>query len=758
MKKYLMIGFAAIAFASCSNHDFETMSQEEIVKAEYDAKFIATFGQPSRSQTWGFGASTRAFTRSGNTSGSYTPWPATHEYKDASGKVVAGANMNHNQWGSSDLQSMPFGGWIVPDPLTPGQKERVKAYFQANPNLGHQDPQYANFFVQQVYTGGTDAPETGNKESTKAADGTPYNALNMNQLTVGEANSHINDFNAGTCTSSEVLYNDGTTDSDQITLMVNVDDTSCFGYHDTGGSNVKGKINHNDKWALVSAATIDEWAAANGNPGEAVTDKWNRSFMGFDHELLPESDLVTDDYALLSQVPNLNNIPYAWDGEKVMIIGAVPESTETTKNDDFDLMPYFANHVSGNNATCSTENGKIVCTFGQYYGSLTFGQGTQDWTPYSKLVIEFETSTISGTVMDIPFSVGDTKVEVPLNDVKWYGDDQGPTIVSQDGTPSQNGTLTITSVKLIGKTIEGQTYDPSDYYNPTYLLGDADADKIAFYSTNTNMYGGTILDLTEDEMKTTQDGKTCLNLVKFRQLKNDGYHPISTDLKTWVKWEAACDGYYSDWIVTLTKAERITPPDDYTPDYQGRIMAEDLTANNDPTGKKSDWDFNDVVFDWDIHDGKAYIKLWAAGGTLPLTIGGELNAEGTEVVGGVEVHGKFGVSTNTMVNTGLAEREAKEFVLNDGITYTNGDANAIKLYVKKNGQWIEITAEQGKPAGKFNCEVGTEWCDEYVDIRRVYPQFAAWVTNEKVNWATLETGRAVLTDENLENNDVYPLE
>ena len=77
--------------------------------------------------------------------------------------------------------------------------------------------------------------------------------------------------------------------------------------------------------------------------------------------------------------------------------------------------------------------------------------------------------------------------------------------------------------------------------------------------------------------------------------------------------------------------------------------------------------------------------------------------------------------------------------------------------VKKNGQWIEITAEQGEPAGKFNCEVGTEWCDEYVDIRRVYPQFAAWVANEKVNWATLETGRAVLTDENLENNDVYPL-
>ena len=61
MKKYLMIGFAAVAFASCSNHDFETYSPEQIVKAEYDAKFIAEFGQPGANQDWGFGtASTRA--------------------------------------------------------------------------------------------------------------------------------------------------------------------------------------------------------------------------------------------------------------------------------------------------------------------------------------------------------------------------------------------------------------------------------------------------------------------------------------------------------------------------------------------------------------------------------------------------------------------------------------------------------------------------------------------------------------------------
>ena len=67
-------------------------------------------------------------------------------------------------------------------------------------------------------------------------------------------------------------------------LMVNIDDTSCFGYHDSGSSNEAGKsVNHNDRCALVSASDIDTWAAANGNIGEAVfSEEWNRSFLGFD--------------------------------------------------------------------------------------------------------------------------------------------------------------------------------------------------------------------------------------------------------------------------------------------------------------------------------------------------------------------------------------------------------------------------------------------------------------------------------------------
>ncbi len=772
MKKVYLFGASALVIGammtSCVSHDFDT-SRQDYWRSYYEKKFIEAFGSVSPDQDWGFGTAGNGTTRSGNTSGDYVGYPATHEYTDANGNVIAGANMNHNEWADPDKY---YGGWLVPDALTPGQKLRVQKYFQANPDLSYQDPFYANFFVQQVYTGGTDAPTTGNHESTAAANGQVHAGSTLNQLTVGQACSHINDFNAGTCNTSSVLDNGqhvgGSSHNDQITLMVNVDDTSCFGYHETGGSNVKGVINHNDKMALVSAATIDAWAEANGSPGEPVVDKWNRSFMGFDYELLPEEDIIPENptYAKITDVPNYNNIPYAWDGQKVMILGEAPESTETTKNDDFDLFPYFANHAYSNNGgTCTTENGKIVCNFPQY-SAITFGQGNQDWSPYSKLVIEFEASPINGSVMNTPFSVGDTKVEVALNNEHWWGDNQGPTISTYDGS---TGTLNITSVKLIGKTVEGVTVDPSNYYNPTYLLGDNDADKIMFYSSeNTNQYGGIIISLTEDEMKTTQGDKVCLNLVKFKELKDGGYHPISTDLKKWVKWQKACDGYYSDWIVTLTEAKRITPdePDDPVDPNEPeklniRILAEDISASD-----ASDFDFNDVVFDVEASYpvgttsvNEVKITLWAAGGTLPLRI------NSTNGVGGFEVHAALKTTVKTMTNTHAINRADNvnyfwadnQEVYVETISLSNSIRkdhfaedvnNFIRVEVEKEeGQWVELTAQRGMVASKIGVPVGTPWALERHSVAKAFTSFQDWV-----NSATPDTWYKSKVDAQLYND------
>jgi hypothetical protein len=76
MKKYLMTGVAALAFAatftSCSKTDLydegavkeaETQKQTEQILASYNQAFLKTFGQPAADQDWGFGTSTVAGTR-----------------------------------------------------------------------------------------------------------------------------------------------------------------------------------------------------------------------------------------------------------------------------------------------------------------------------------------------------------------------------------------------------------------------------------------------------------------------------------------------------------------------------------------------------------------------------------------------------------------------------------------------------------------------------------------------------------------------
>ena len=736
MKKYLMTGIAALALGgiitSCS-HDMDQYkggNTTENIKKTYENAFIETFGQPAATQTWGFGSATVAGTRGGTRANPGENYPATHSYQDASGAVIAGANMNHNEWADP---SKEFGGWVVPDALTEGQKLRVQKYFQANPNLAYEDPHFRHFFIQQVYTGGTNPPETGNKEATKAANGQVHAGSNLNQLTVGEACSHINDFNAGTCSKSNVLdngttVNNGTYHEDQITLMVNVYDTSCFGYHETGGSNVKGVINHNDKMALVSAAVIDAWAAANGNPGEAVVDKWNRSFMGFDYELLPEEDIIPDNptYAKFTDVPAYNNIQYAWDGTNVIEIKATPEASEA---EEVDITATFAQNAQGNNATCAYDNGKIVCNFnGQWYSSVAFQQNA-DWSSYSKLVIEFDgESTVKGTLNGVNastnFAVGSTSAEVACSGNYPY------ISITTGNNDHSMGTLTIKKVTLVK---EAYTPDASvTYYDPNgYLLGDDN--KIMFYSSsNTNQYGGTIIDLSENDMKTTQEGKTCLNLVKFKELADGGYHPISTDLKKWVKWEAACDGYYSDWIVTLTEAKRISSGDggdDGDDDDENdeiekvRVIAEDLTLSD--YGK--DFDFNDAVFDviWNKTAGTVSVKVLAAGGELTMYIGGtEAGVSDVKTVNELfkEANPDENITEKTMINTAPGRHtEYKSFKLPLEEGWWSGNtigqiAKSIYIRVMKSGELITLSADQGKAASKIAVGTDYEWCDEREDV------------------------------------------
>lgn len=166
--------------------------------------------------------------------------------------------------------------------------------------------------------------------------------------------------------------------------------------------------------------------------------------------------------------------------------------------------------------------------------------------------------------------------------------------------------------------------------------------------------------------------------------------------------------YAEDWIV------KVVPGESETKKYTIRIIAEDLTFGQD---KDTDFDFNDVVFDVAImSNGETWVKLQAAGGTLPLFIEN------------FEVHDMFGVNRDVMVNTKSsihgATKEPREFKL--AKTYTN--AKSIPIYVQKNGTRILLKAEKGEPASKVGVPVTFKWCDERVSIKGSYPLFSDWAT------------------------------
>lgn len=152
---------------------------------------------------------------------------------------------------------------------------------------------------------------------------------------------------------------------------------------------------------------------------------------------------------------------------------------------------------------------------------------------------------------------------------------------------------------------------------------------------------------------------------------------------------------------------------DPTPQADVRVIAEDLSVSDN-----SDFDFNDVVFDVTFdspEQGKTTITLKAAGGTLPLYVGGQ------------EVHEKFGVSTKTMVNTGTGvSKDPVSFELNDTFGH---DANNILVQVEKEGVLVEITAERGRVASKIAVSPNYEWCTEKQDIEKKYPNFSKYVSN-----------------------------
>ena len=188
------------------------------------------------------------------------------------------------------------------------------------------------------------------------------------------------------------------------------------------------------------------------------------------------------------------------------------------------------------------------------------------------------------------------------------------------------------------------------------------------------------------------------------------------------------DWVFNDWIVRISPASLKNTK---------MIIAEDLSANNG-----SDFDYNDVVFtvgfsveqvatDGYQYHQFAHITLLAAGGTMPLYVGGKAN--------GVEVHEAFGVSTSTMVNTnnGTVSKAPVLFVLDMGSIGWSQTPTAnpkdIEVYVEGKTN-LTLGTEIGQPSEKLCVDQNFQWCDEREPIETKYARFPDWVKNRSVKW------------------------
>ena len=220
-----MTGMAALAicaaFTSCSKDTdvynsgvIENNDKQSIIN-NYNEAFKAYVGVDIASnQNWGFGSYAKSNTRAANT--------------------------EHNQWAAVDnIYKL-----LVPPALTPGQIQRVKVYFQYNRYLTYEDPKLTDFFVQQVYEGSTDPGALSDEVYTSGNGARVVAGDHMDKLTVGVAETHVNDFNSADCGESTVLNNgtkqndyvpDGTTHQDKITLMLG-ESTEYVGFFCSEGS------------------------------------------------------------------------------------------------------------------------------------------------------------------------------------------------------------------------------------------------------------------------------------------------------------------------------------------------------------------------------------------------------------------------------------------------------------------------------------------------------------------------------------------
>ncbi len=185
MKKYLMIGFAALAFAACSNNDDSVYDPNRSAQGDkYEQAFADAFGKINPNVNWGFNA--------------------VKPINAEPAALTRSHNVNRNQWGSRKESDGISGQVKVPVNVTSDERNLVYNYFnQERREDKSVQVNWADYFISEVYKG-TKTGVDGNGNTTDVLS----NKMNHLQVRYGEGSidadgnlvgawEHANDFNNG---------------------------------------------------------------------------------------------------------------------------------------------------------------------------------------------------------------------------------------------------------------------------------------------------------------------------------------------------------------------------------------------------------------------------------------------------------------------------------------------------------------------------------------------------------------------------------
>lgn len=676
---YNIIGVATVglglAFTSCS-HDFDDYTPTDEVNNTYNTMFIETFGQPASNHNWGFDASVstaRGITRSFATPAVpilNAPYDGTWvtDYLTTA-KEPSNTNVAHNYDNSSysrkaGTYSEPYTTWYTEfEAAFPSADYSYNWNAQVAAAKAAGWEHFDDLFVYNAdenYVLNYKITDTWNGGISVAGsegliDGSTHSGAERTIVVTGTWNI-TEDQRIGSL--GRIIIADGGTVNVASGKTLNMVNQAQLVVLRGGKLTGAGKVEVNNGNAA---------GRENYNGGTIDVAVFNNNFGKFYNY----GDFLVNEYHGGAQESNFYNHHLA----NIDHFGIYDSSTANARI--FNACQFYVQH----NARIRNYEGVMGSAL-IVGGQLMFSgseDGTSDPTTVglaAGALVKCNTLYNNGTSWAGPTSDGYAvlSIEDKIEFLNWQQDhpDQGGYFANNlyvyshtwDNVPDGNG--------------YHQT-DPSDEYN---------------YS----------LSIAEYKFKNIVANATGNGNVAVIDKGTTEIIPADTDFELGVK--GCTPGFSGD----------TTPPvDDDTWGDWVRIIVEDLSVQT-----RTDFDFNDAVFDVRINSAKtkAQIKLKAAGGTLPLTIGWS-GADDTSYTD-YEVHNMYNVATNVMVNTNARNGVNGKPDVVKTLTGTFNSANDVKVMVQKRGVWMEITAHTGEPASKIQVKPTYEWCNERKNISDIY--------------------------------------